>query len=482
MKRAVASAHEEGLVKGIRRWAGSALAGMFAVLVVLALVPVRAGAAAGALSLEPQEGPPGTSVAWTVEGFADCPPVDDADSDGVVVLRWDGKEELGRARVSDDGSASSTFLVPEKAALEVHPVTVTCLADDALSATSEFDVTPPVVVQVVVPNVLGSLEDEARSTLEAKKFPVRVTGDGEVVVRQDPKGGTAVDPGTEVTIELGVIPPDTTTVPSLGGKTLKAAEKAIEDADLVLGGVSGDPTGRVTDQSPGPGGEVAKETAVSIRLAGDDEELVPVPDLVGRALDDVPGLLVEGELTLGLVTGTDPQGSDQVVSQQPPAGTEVAPNSKVNVSVDGDPPELVAVPDVVGDDAADARAALEALGLLPAGSEESDGKVTEQQPPAGTLVPMASAVSLVLQEQQSSGPSLLAGLVAVGAVALAARGPLTRSLDRRWVRTHLDLRPGTRAREAAAAEPEATAAGRTRVVRAVPRYDPDTHVLHEEEP
>lgn len=468
----------------IRRLAGSVLASAFAVLVVSALLPARAGAAGESLSLDPREGPPNTSVTWVAEGFADCQPVDDVVPDGIVALRWDGTQELGRAKVSaEDGTASSIFLVPESAKLDVHRVTATCQGDGGMTAGAEFSVTPPQVVQVPVPNVIGMSEGRARTILEDEKFPMEVIGKGDAVQRQDPPGGTPADPGSVVVVELGNAQQDTVAVPFLIGLGLEVARAKIQDAGLVLGGVSGDQAGQVTDQSPGAGAEVLKGATVSISLAADTTTFVVVPDLVGEALEGVPGILVAQGLTLGVVTGNlDPDKANVVVSQQPPAGSEVASNSEVNVSVepDVDAVQFVEVPDVVGVEAATARSRLEDLRLLPVGSEDSDGEVTDQQPPAGTLVPLGSPVSLVV-ESQTPGAGLVVGLVVLVAAAVAARGPLSRSLDRRWVRTHLDIRPGGRPREASVSDVEAAGSAPTRVVRVVPRYDPETHVLQEEE-
>jgi len=470
-------------VNGIRRAGGSVLASAVGALLVVALLPVGAGAAGESVSLDPADGPPNSTVAWVAGGFADCPPVDDAVPDGVVILRWDGKDELGRAKVSaDDGSAASSFLVPESAKLAVHDVTATCQGDGGMVAVGRFTVTPPVVVQVLVPNVVGSSEPEARAVLEAEKFPVKVAGQGDVVTSQDPPGGTLVDPGRLVTVVLGDKPPDTVAVPLLIGLRLDAAGKKVTEAGLELGGISGDHAGVVTDQNPGPGQEVLKGAIVSISLAPVPKPFVLVPSLVGEALEGVPGVLVDSGLTLGLVSGkVDPKNTDVVVSQQPLAGSTVPRDSEVNVSVQGVTPPPVEVPDVVGDDAADARSTLAALGLVPVGSEGSTGKVADEQPPAGTLVPLGSTVSLVLKPQTPWALLVVAALVALGAAVAGARGPLSRSLDRRWVRTHLDIRPGGRAQEASVTDAEAAQSAPTRVVRVVPRYDPETHVLQEEE-
>lgn len=463
------------------RVAGSVLTSVLGLLLVLALVPVRAGAVVESLRLDPAEGPPNTSVNWVAEGFQDCRPVDDVDSEGVVVVEWDGTQVLDRVRVSaEDGSAASTFLVPESAEFGVHRVTASCLGDGGTDGT-EFTVVPPVVVQVLVPNVIGRSEARARRILEAEKFPVKVIGEGDEVQRQNPTGGREVDPGTLVEIELGNARPSTVAVPYLIGLGLEAASDEIRDAGLELGGVSGDRAGLVADQSPRAEAEVLVGATVSISLAPVAPPRVVVPDLVGEPYEGVPGILVAAGLTLGLVSGdVDPDGGTVVVSQQPPADSEVARNSEVSISVEATvvPDPLVVVPDLVGDDVAEARSELTELGLVPGGSDGADGQVTNQQPPPGTLVPLGTPVSLVL-EPQSSGRGLVAGLVLLGAAAVATYGPVQRSRDRRWVRHHLDVSPGARTSDASVAVTDDPRSPPTRVVRVVARRDPGTHDLKE---
>jgi hypothetical protein len=150
-----------GVVTGMRRLGSRVLV----VACALLALPVVAAAAAHAvpvpqfLSLDPADGPQGTTVTRVADGFGDCPPVDDADPVRVVAVEWDGTDELGRASVSDDGSASSTFIVPESASLDAHRVFATCLGDAAMTEDEVFTVTPTDMVPVAVPNVVGMTED-----------------------------------------------------------------------------------------------------------------------------------------------------------------------------------------------------------------------------------------------------------------------------------------------------------------------------------
>jgi hypothetical protein len=102
-------------------------------------------------------------------------------------------------------------------------------------------------------------------------------------------------------------------------------------------------------------------------------------------------------------SGTVPAGS--VISQNPMAGTQVAPGSAVDLVISSGPPPVV-VPDVVGQTQALATNIIIATNLAVGtithvGSETVPlGVVISQDPAAGTEVPVGSPVNLIV----SSGP------------------------------------------------------------------------------
>ncbi len=130
-----------------------------------------------------------------------------------------------------------------------------------------------------------------------------------------------------------------------------------------------------------------------------------VPDVVGQTAEDATQALLDA----GYVVGTSEAPSDSVapglvISTDPAAGTELASGSTVTIVVSTGP-ATVAVPDVVGQPAADAQAALEAVGLTATLEERSDneveeGLVIETNPRAGVEVAAGTAVVVVV----STGP------------------------------------------------------------------------------
>ncbi|MHC4624411.1 MAG: PASTA domain-containing protein, partial [Planctomycetota bacterium] len=130
--------------------------------------------------------------------------------------------------------------------------------------------------------------------------------------------------------------------------------------------------------------------------------IAEVPDVVGMPEDDAITAITDAGLIVGSIgyecSDTVPAGD--VISQNPPPGTEVDPGSSVNLVVSSGQPE---VPDVVGMTEEEAAAAIDGTDYLSVGEisyECSDvvdaGLVISTDPPAGTPAPCDSAVNMVV--------------------------------------------------------------------------------------
>jgi beta-lactam-binding protein with PASTA domain len=442
---------------------------------VYAATSTAAALQTAALTLTPSQGPPGANVEATASGFENCPPTGNDDvGPGDVGFFWDGLDTLAVIPVQK-GSAATAFVVPESASLADHKVVAQCLGDKRLADTAVFTVTPPVRAPVLVPELLQLSLEEARQRLVAAQLVLgRVSGSGDAVCKQDPAAATEVQAGSLVDLALGCAEPALVVVPNLVDKPVDQARGDLMSVGLQLGGVSG--TGdMVRSQSPAAGAEVPRGTGVSVAVGPAVPVLVDVPTVVGVAVDDVPALLVASGLVLGQVSGT----GEVVRSQRPPAGTQVRRGTAVSVSVEAgvQPPALIAVPNVLGKTAAQARSALAAGGLV-LGNDPGDGTIESQEPAADTLVPAGSAVTITLAHPSSRWPVgvLLVLLVAavIGPRFIRGRG------DRRWVRAHVQVRGGaTRAPTVEIAEQPDPSSQPTHVVRLEPHADQGTQVLEE---
>src|SRR5262245_7276737 len=220
------------------------------VAVGLALLSTQGGTAAAPgslLTLDPQEGPPGTTVRVTpmlTTSLGEC------------VAFWDGQEA---ARFTCGADPSGIILwtqltVPATAAPGQHTITV---CRDCGDVDSEWKRSAPFTVLAVVPD-LGTLHlPEARdrlgqATLALGSVQGPAADSAAHVVGQDPPPGTAVDPRSVVNVTVAV--PALVRVPDLLGRTRAQAERLLTSNQLELRVRSG--SGRVATQQPRPGSQV----------------------------------------------------------------------------------------------------------------------------------------------------------------------------------------------------------------------------------
>ncbi|MFD5566048.1 Stk1 family PASTA domain-containing Ser/Thr kinase [Kitasatospora griseola] len=153
--------------------------------------------------------------------------------------------------------------------------------------------------------------------------------------------------------------------------------------------------GQVISTDPGVGTKVRKSDAVKVVVSRGPER-VPVPQVTSRPLAEASKALADARLTAGTTTEqfSDSVPKGAVISTDPAAGTALAPNSPVALTVSKG---MRPVPDVSGMSRDDAAKALQDAGFTPqiAGLLPF-GKVTEQSPAAGTPRPQGSTVTITI--------------------------------------------------------------------------------------
>ncbi len=202
-------------------------------------------------------------------------------------------------------------------------------------------------------------------------------------------------------------------VPDLRGMTEKEARKELDGTDIGMK-VENErqpsnkyKEGEIMSQDPVPDTEVAKNSTITVVLSsGEEAKIVQVPNVVGRSEEDAEKSLQAAKLT---VVHGEPQNSDEVpagdvISSDPVAGTEVEEGTEVTIVISLGV-EQVSVPDLRNKSAADAEAALAAVGLTGSASEEySDsvaaGQVISQSIDQGEKVDKGTTISYVV----SKGP------------------------------------------------------------------------------
>jgi beta-lactam-binding protein with PASTA domain len=156
---------------------------------------------------------------------------------------------------------------------------------------------------IKVPRFEGESEDSARSQLNANSDLILGTVEHRescdrigVVIDQKPDRGKEVEPGTSVDLVVGSVGDDPVMVPNFVGKNLNQVEGEIKQLGLSRGLVINKQTnqsaeGTVLSQSRGPG-ELPRKCQIDLTVAAaPPPELVPVPDLCGRSLQEARNIL-----------------------------------------------------------------------------------------------------------------------------------------------------------------------------------------------
>jgi eukaryotic-like serine/threonine-protein kinase len=201
--------------------------------------------------------------------------------------------------------------------------------------------------RVVVPNVTGTREPEARALLRERGFSIEVVREPSaeregVVLTQDPRGGSRVARGSLVTITVSTgpqatqtetetqtetltapAPPETTELPDVVGLGYPDAVEQLVDVELLPNThpvESSEERGTVVGQQPRAGASVQPGTAVRIDVslgAGERAEQ-EIPELTGLRLAEALEACADAGFTCRIAMDSQPGG--RVSAQEPAAG------------------------------------------------------------------------------------------------------------------------------------------------------------------
>ena len=221
-----------------------------------------------------------------------------------------------------------------------------------LAATVVFsspDRTPEALI--AVPDLIGESAERASEGAEAAGLSFRVTGEihhpdepvGNVIA-QLPLSGQFAVAETEIQAMLS-LGPETISVPDVTG--LSESQAA-----LVLGRLGLSTATRLTASQHRKGQVIRTEPEAGEMLpvpsevelvVSEGRDVVAVPDLEGRHLDDVEVLLARLRLVIGTVT-FEPAAlgaPGRVIGQSPPPGFGLRQGGEVSVRVAGSPSEVI---------------------------------------------------------------------------------------------------------------------------------------------
>jgi beta-lactam-binding protein with PASTA domain/predicted Ser/Thr protein kinase len=259
---------------------------------------------------------------------------------------------------------------------------------------------------VAVPYVVGLQQAQAVNLIRDEGLVPRVrrvsNSDVEegLVFAQSPSEGTRVEEETTVIIDVSSGKPEVE-IPSVVGQTRDSAVAELTQAGLdaqVVEVNSDREEGTVTAQSPSAGTVVVEGTQVRINVSKGPRP-VSVPGVVGLPYEQARAELQRAGFGVTRVDVDSDIEPGTVVDQDPSGGMDSSRGATVTLSVSRGP-STVAVPDVVTQDVAIARATLENAGfevreqLEDTSDQNSHGIVLGQDPAGQTQAPPGSVVTL----------------------------------------------------------------------------------------
>lgn len=223
-----------------------------------------------------------------------------------------------------------------------------------------------------------------------------------LIISQSPDAGTIAEKGStiDVVVSRG---PKLTEVPNLVGLTEAEARDALSNAGLTPAPLDDQysaefEAGIVFQQKPDPMESVPEGSAVQY-VVSRGKKIVSVPNVRGMQRAEAEATLREAGFKPTTREQFDEKiAAGKVISQNPAAGLEVAEGSSVTITVSKGP-DRVAVPDVIGMIAQEARVALEKAGLVPDVTYEphaNSGTVIDQNPEPETMVKRGTSVTIVI--------------------------------------------------------------------------------------
>lgn len=262
-----------------------------------------------------------------------------------------------------------------------------------------------------VPPLLGKTEQEARDRLADAGLDVGEvteaysdTVDRGKVIATDPEAGARIRSSGSVSLKLSK-GPQIVRVPDVDGYPLDKARSLLEDEGLKPGMTTRDfsgivPAGSVISTEPGKGTEVRAGSAVALTVSRGAP--VEVPDVTGEDLQDARAALEKAGLKVEIASErvNSEHDAGEVARQNPGPDSRAAEGDTVTLTLSKGP-EMVEVPDVVGDNVDEATEKLEGAGFA---VDENRGllglfgdTVRRQSPEGGDTAPKGSTITITIR-------------------------------------------------------------------------------------
>jgi beta-lactam-binding protein with PASTA domain len=201
---------------------------------------------------------------------------------------------------------------------------------------------------VVIPDLEGLSLNEANQLSKSEGIEVVVadtifTNDlnPDIVLEQFPSSGKEVKLGRTIKVKITQFNKKIA-VPSLIGKTLRAAEIELDQSSIELDSIyfsfsSKYPKGIVSWQSPSENDSIRKGFGIRVEVSNGlaPNDLVAVPDFQGIFLNEALAIIDKTGFKEGRVQYVDNNKflPNTIISQSPNEGTKVSQGSKINLVV-----------------------------------------------------------------------------------------------------------------------------------------------------
>ena len=250
---------------------------------------------------------------------------------------------------------------------------------------------------------LNSKAAAARATKEGLLMTVSdrrtVDDPAGLIISQRPAPGEFLSEGDEIEVTVSSGPPKVL-IPKVKGDLVAAAQSKLEAAGFIVA------VERRTDEvvaqdialatRPRANKRAPRESTIRL-LVSDGPAPIAVPDVAGKTYDEAVAVLKEKRFSATRRDDFNDTVATGVVVGTEPAAAALAPRDSAVVVVVSKGPEVITVPNLVGQSVEAASAALERLGLI-AGVENfgAQRKVRAQDPAAGTKVRRGAKITLFL--------------------------------------------------------------------------------------
>jgi beta-lactam-binding protein with PASTA domain len=165
------------------------------------------------------------------------------------------------------------------------------------------------------------------------------------------------------------------------------------------------PIYHVVSTQPGPLEQLQVGNVITITVSSGPQKIA-VPAVVGKQRDEATTLLQAAGFTVATTNQQSNKPPNTVLAQTPAGGSQAAKGSAVVLTL-AQPFQQATVPDVTGQNVADAFNALSAAGFSPTTTSQpvtdpaQDGVVLSQRPTAGRKAKKGSKVTLVIGQLTS---------------------------------------------------------------------------------